>query len=85
MTVAGREKNQYTVRMEDNTTYNRGDAVPTEGEYVCVPCGYRRHFQHGEQFTECLSCLSGTKDGHEDYAEGLELWEKIPVEAPPQS
>lgn len=59
-------------------TYNRGDPVEDSGEYVCVPCGYHRYFREGEQFTECLSCLSGSKDGHEDFAAGLELWEKAP-------
>ncbi|MBI4089971.1 MAG: hypothetical protein HY421_01065 [Candidatus Kerfeldbacteria bacterium] len=67
---------------ELNTTYNRGDDVTEDGEYVCVPCGYHRYFRQGEQFTECMSCLSGTQDGHEDYAEGLELWEKAANQAP---
>jgi len=69
--------------MNDTTsTHNRGDVVEREGTYVCVPCGYRRHFRHGDRFTECMSCLAGTKDGHEDYIEGLELWEKAKDEAP---
>lgn len=62
---------------EQKKTYNRGDAVEKEGRYVCVPCGFRRHFQQGETFTECISCLGGTSDGPEEFAEGLELWEKI--------
>lgn len=63
--------------------FNKGDQVPSEGEYVCVPCGYRKRFQIGEQFTECISCLSGTPDGqHEEYVEGMEMWEKAP---PPQA
>lgn len=56
--------------------FDKGDDVPTEGEYVCSPCGYHHTFHKGEQFTECISCMSGTPDGHEDFAEGLELWEK---------
>lgn len=62
--------------MDKNITYNRDDIVQEDGDYVCVPCGYRRHYVKGEKFSECMSCLAGTKDGHEDYAEGLELWEK---------
>lgn len=58
-------------------TYNKGDVVEEDGDYVCVPCGYNRYFRMGEQFTECMSCLSGTSDGHEEYVQGLELWEKV--------
>lgn len=59
------------------STYNRGDKVEHEADYVCVPCGFKRHFAPGEEFTECTSCLGGTEEGHEDYADGLELWEKV--------
>lgn len=62
---------------DKNTTYNKGDAVEESGNYICVPCGYHRFFRKGEQFTECMSCLSGTINGHEEFAEGLELWEKM--------
>jgi len=67
---------------DPKTTYNRGDAVEHDGTYICVPCGYRRHFKPGDTFTECLSCLAGTKDGHEDFIEGLELWEKAKDKEP---
>ena len=63
-----------------NETFNKGDQVREEGTYVCVPCGFKKHFRPGDNFTECLSCLAGTKDGHEDYVEGLELWEKVKPE-----
>lgn len=65
--------------MEDQTTYSKGETVKSDGDYVCVPCGFNRHFREGEQFTECMSCLAGTKHGDDEYAEGLELWEKAPV------
>ncbi len=61
----------------ETPTYNKGEVVQEDGSYICVPCGYRKAYQKGEHFTECISCLSGTTDGHEDYAEGLEMWEKI--------
>lgn len=67
--------------MEEKQAYNRGDTVPKEGNYVCVPCGYHHHFQEGEQFTECMSCMSGTGEGHERFVEGLEMWEKEQWEA----
>lgn len=63
--------------MDDAGTYNKGEAVPHTGEYVCAPCGFKRRFATGESFPECTSCLSGTPEGHEEYAEGLELWEKV--------
>lgn len=56
--------------------FNKGEAVKEEGNYVCVPCGFHKHFAPGETFGECTSCLSGTADGHEEFAEGLEMWEK---------
>ncbi|MBI4092391.1 MAG: hypothetical protein HY420_00525 [Candidatus Kerfeldbacteria bacterium] len=67
---------------EAGKTYNKDDTVEQDGNYVCVPCGYNRYFRKGEQFTECMSCLSGTKDGHEEFAAGLELWEKSPDQKP---
>lgn len=60
-----------------NQTYNMGEAVTEEGDYVCVPCGYHKHFKSGDVFPECTSCLAGTDAGHEDYIEGIELWEKL--------
>lgn len=60
--------------------FNKGDTVPAEGNYVCVPCGYQHHYQPGDHFTECISCLSGTKDGHEDFVEGQEMWEPVQSE-----
>lgn len=56
--------------------FDKGEIVPNSGEYVCSPCGYHHAFHKGEQFTECISCMAGTPDGHEEFAEGLELWEK---------
>ncbi len=64
--------------MEQLTPLSKGDTVPADGEYVCVPCGFKRHYQAGEKFGECLSCLSGTPQGqHEDYVEGMEMWEPV--------
>lgn len=62
--------------MGERETYHKGDTVSEESDYVCVPCGFRNHFKPGDVFPECTSCLSGTEEGHEDYVEGLELWEK---------
>lgn len=58
--------------------FSKDDAVPDEGDYVCVPCGYHKHFKTGDHFTECISCFSGTPDGqHEEFVEGQEMWEKV--------
>ncbi|MBI5405110.1 MAG: hypothetical protein HY976_02690 [Candidatus Kerfeldbacteria bacterium] len=67
--------------MEEQTTFNKGDRVEEPGTYVCVPCGFKRDYKSGDQFAECMSCLSGTPHGDDEYAEGLEMWEKAqPVE-----
>lgn len=66
--------------------WNKGDSVPAEGEYVCVPCGYHRRYKTGETFSECMSCLSGSAEGqHEDFLEGEEMWEKVTPELPAPS
>ena len=71
--------------MDDTNTlmekpFSKGDTVPEEATYVCVPCGYQHHYKPGETFGECMSCLSGTPDGqHEEYVEGQEMWEKMTV------
>ncbi len=58
--------------------FNKGDQVPEAGQYVCVPCGYKHDYQAGDQFGECMSCLSGTPQGeHEEFLEGEEMWEKM--------
>lgn len=60
--------------------FSKGDAVPAEGDYVCVPCGYQHHYKPGDTFGECISCLSGTPGGqHEEYVEGEEMWEKMTI------
>lgn len=73
--------------MDDTNTlmdkpFSKGETVPAEADYVCVPCGYKHHYQPGEAFGECMSCLSGTPQGeHEEFLEGEEMWEKVtPVE-----
>jgi hypothetical protein len=63
--------------MTEERTYNKGESVPANGEYVCAPCGYKHAFKKGEAFPECMSCLSGSGTGDPEYAEGLELWEKV--------
>lgn len=62
--------------MEDKKAFNKDEPVPEPGEYVCVPCGYHKVYQSGDKFSECISCLSGTNDGEDEFAEGLEMWEK---------
>lgn len=62
----------------EDTPFSKGQTVPHDGKYVCVPCGYQHDYKAGETFGECLSCLSGTPNGeHEEYLEGEEMWEKV--------
>lgn len=57
------------------TTFSRGDRVPTAGAYVCVPCGYKHHYKQGDNFGECVSCLAGTEDALEGNTAGTEMWQ----------
>lgn len=64
------------------TTYSKGDQVTEEGDYVCVPCGFKKHLAPGETFPECMSCMAGTPDTkNEEFAEGMEMWEKVESES----
>lgn len=58
--------------------YKIGEAVPQSGMYVCVPCGYIQYFEAGTDFTTCLACFAGTKNGPEGYREDeAEFWQFI--------
>lgn len=57
-------------------TYNKGESVPEDGTYVCVPCGFHKSFKAGDAFSECTSCLAGTREGDEMFVDGTEMWEK---------
>jgi hypothetical protein len=65
--------------MTDQTgPFSKGDAVPKEGAYVCVPCGFKKDYKSGEHFEECISCFSGTPQGeHEEFVDGMEMWEPV--------
>ena len=63
--------------MAENNIYNKGDAVPEHGMYVCVPCGYKKELKSGDTFGECTSCLAGTEEGNEEYVAGTGMWEKF--------
>jgi len=62
---------------EEKKVFNKGDKVTEEYEYVCVPCGFKRHYKAGDEFSECTSCLAGTEEGNPEYVEGTGMWEKI--------
>lgn len=56
--------------------FRKGDVVPVNGSYVCVPCGYVQYFEGGTVFSECVACLAGTAYGPEGYREGeQEFWQ----------
>ncbi len=63
--------------MNDNKTYSKGDRVEVPGEYICVPCGYKKHFNLGDVFGECTSCLAGSEEGDPQHVEGTAIWEKV--------
>lgn len=64
--------------METGPLYKIGDIVPTDGVYLCVPCGYMQEFQAGESFTTCEACLAGTENGPEGYRDAEnEFWELV--------
>lgn len=56
-------------------TYQVGETVPEDGWYACVPCGNKMRLKAGDRFGNCLQCFK--PDEQDDFAEGLELWEKI--------
>ena len=66
--------------MTGGILYHKGEEVPTTATYMCVPCGYENQLDQGDTFPECVSCLAGTDDGPEEYADGRELWEKLEAE-----
>ena len=59
------------------TTFNIGDKVEIEGNYVCVPCGYHRRYKKGERFERCFKCLKGTRDEGRIFIKDLGLWEYL--------
>lgn len=74
------EEEKDGVNLKENQTFARGEDVPDDGKYVCVPCGFNRDFKAGEKFGECSSCITGGKPATDDdaeYADGLEMWEKM--------
>ncbi|MBT4850127.1 hypothetical protein HON36_04735 [Candidatus Parcubacteria bacterium] len=58
-------------------SYNVGDIVPTDGEYACVPCGYKKTYRAGETFLECISCLDKFKDVDTEAITDEGTWEKV--------
>lgn len=60
-----------------NQTFSKGETIPENGTYVCVPCGYHQHCEAGGKFGECTSCMAGTEEGDKEYIEGTSLWEKL--------
>lgn len=57
--------------------YTVGDIVPADGEYACVPCGYKKIYKEGESFLECISCLEKFKDVDMDDVSDEGAWEKV--------
>lgn len=61
-------------KLEHALTFKVGEPVPESGYYVCVPCGYKKYYKKGESFTSCMGCMAELP---EEFAPGLELWEKV--------
>ena len=68
---------QQEEKIPESKAYNKGDEVPEDGKYVCMPCGYHHEYKAGDIFGECVSCMAGTNDGPDEFVEGYELWEKL--------
>ena len=58
-------------------TFDVGEKVKVEGEYICVPCGYKRKYNQGEIFQRCFHCLKGIQDEGKPFIKNLDLWEYI--------
>ena len=63
--------------MAEHKIYDKGETVTESGIYVCVPCGYRQHYEAGDIFGECTGCLAGTEEGQEEFIARTGLWEKL--------
>lgn len=58
--------------------YKIGDAIPENGNYICVPCGYVQYFEVGGLFTTCDACFAGTELAPEGYkAAESEFWQLV--------
>lgn len=63
--------------MEKQKVYSVGTKVPESGYYICVPCGYKKHFKKGATFPQCFGCLKGEKYDGDDYFKNLGTWEPL--------
>lgn len=59
------------------TSFKVGSAIKESGNYVCIPCGYKKFLQKGEVFPECFSCVKKVKYENDSFFKGLEMWELV--------
>lgn len=65
---------------EQKEILKTGDAVPEDGDYICVPCGFREALKEGDICPECTSCLKNQKDVDQETMDAEQgLWEKAAV------
>lgn len=58
--------------------YAIGDAVPEDGWYLCVPCGFADEFKAGDAFPVCKACMAGTPDGPDGYTDPhVDHWQRL--------
>ena len=55
------------------STFRVGALVEIAGDYICVPCGYKKRLEKGDRFPKCVQCL-GKEEG--TFRQGFELWER---------
>lgn len=60
-------------KMFEKSTYRVGERVRRGGQYVCVPCGYKRIFAAGEVFPPCINCMRVSRPVSDDEFEEAAL------------
>jgi len=60
-----------------SNTYIIGETVPEDGNYSCIPCGYKKELKKGEKFPECIACLESHKVVNMDEVADDSAWKRV--------
>ena len=66
----------HNIKCENGAVFNVDTEVFCNGQYICVPCGRKQHFQKGEIFPRCFDCIDDNGNP-EKLRKGLGLWELL--------